>query len=48
MEILSKKIAKKINANMSKNTSINVFENAKTNTFNLYEIFNLLHSDLVF
>ena len=25
----------------------NVFENTKTNTFNLYEIFNLLHSDFI-
>ena len=26
----------------------NVFENTETNTFNLYEIFNLLYNDLVF
>jgi hypothetical protein len=30
---------------MSKNTSKNVFENTKTNIFNLYEILNLLYSD---
>ena len=26
----------------------NVFKNTKTNTLNLYEIFDLLHSELVF
>ncbi len=45
MEILSKKEKMQI---WVKILLKNVFENTKTNTFNLYEIFNWLHSDLVF
>ena len=45
IQILSKK---KENTNTSKNTSKNIFENTKTNTFKfMYEIFNLLQSEFV-